>query len=77
MKVRVRFLDVGRDHKSWEAEVPGGELMLPAIAKEVTRSGALLTKVVGIILNGSDGEIYAGTRCVGLFVMMTEDEATA
>lgn len=67
MPLKIRFVEVGRNKKSWETEVPEGDRALPAILKSVQKSGALMSRGIEVVADGAEGRIYAGARCVGRF----------
>jgi len=64
IKYKVKFIEVGRDKKSWEITMPTlcGDTMI----KSVRKSGALMSFEIDVeCYHGGTGWIYAGMRNVG------------
>ena len=69
--MKVRFIEVGREKKSWEAECRG-ELTYDFLIGEVRKNNALYSSDVGFY---EDGAIRAGFRTVGRFEIIQEEGA--
>ena len=65
--MKVKFIDVGRDKKTWEAECD--TLTYDWMYSQVKK--ALMSNNIEF---GEDGKIYAGFRAVGRFGIIEEDE---
>lgn len=64
----IHFLNVGRDKKSWNAEVP--DLSDRTLINQIRRQGALMSRDIDFNWNNADdgGVIYVGMfRNVGKF----------
>jgi|HigsolmetaAR204D_1030405.scaffolds.fasta_scaffold00166_71 hypothetical protein len=70
---KVRFINVGRDSKSWEAHCDG-EVTYDFLIGEVRRNQALASSFVDFY---EDGAIRVGGRTVGRFEVDQEEGAIA
>lgn len=75
MRYLVKFIDVGRNKRSWEKEYDA--LSESALTREVHKSGALMSQGIDVILRDDQrtGEvIVGGFRCVGHIVVEDQNE---
>ncbi len=64
--VTVKFINVGRDQKSWTETIP--ELNYLNLKRAITRKSALMSRNIDFDLGDNDkGIIWAGMRKVGEF----------
>ncbi len=63
--MKVRFEEVGRQKKSWTAEVEEKDLTHSWLVRQVRKSGALMSQGIECIVEGNHGRIYAGMHGVG------------
>ena len=70
-QVILRFLDVGRTKRTWEARLP---LDGDAIVRHVAKSGALMSRCIEIDYDDETGTgvITAGFRVVGRIVKVAD-----
>jgi hypothetical protein len=67
--ITVQFVNVGREHKTWVAELP--DCSEWTIAKEAAK--ALLSRDV----HAEHGTIYAGFRAVGRYRILSAQSSTS
>ena len=64
----IKFIDVGRDKKTWEEDIPLDDGLLDGVAmvKAIRRKRALLSRGIEC---SDDGLIFAGERAVGRWIV--------
>lgn len=74
--MRIRFVDVGRDRKTWEAELPGRREPIEEIYSAVVKAKVLKSRGVEVVANddGVSGVILAGAHKVGRFEVVGSAE---
>lgn len=69
--VRIQFRNVGRDKKTWTADV--ADVSDEVLIRQIRREGALMSRDIDVLWNDSHtgGAIYVGIwRKVGDFVVL-------
>ena len=72
--VRVKFSEVGRDKRNWEADIPhDGELSCSAMVRSIKQHGAIVSHGIDF----EDGDIFVGGfRCVGHYEIVESKGTT-
>lgn len=76
LKTRVRFIDVGSNNKTWEADIPllDGVLCGDSMLRSIRKSGALMSRIIDV---ENDGDItVGGWRVVGRWEVVEHAPAT-
>ncbi len=63
--LKVRFVEVGRQKKTWTVEMTEADLTEKRILREIRKSGALMSQNIEFVIQGDHGRIYAGMHSVG------------
>ena len=74
--MKIHFEEVGRQKKSWTAEVATeADLTHEWLVKQVRKSGALMSQGIECIVEGDHGRIYAGMHSVGSIRIESQPQA--
>ncbi len=72
MKTYIQFLGVGRGKVNWRQEF--SEVSHHAIRAAIRKRKCLASNAIDVDILGQGGNIYAGDRMVGNFIIETHDD---
>lgn len=78
--MKVDFIDVGRDKKSWSAEYKVGDDFSQWWIRQIRKHGALMSRDIEFVCSNAEGSkvtILAGFRPVGTIVIHEEIAKTS